>query len=273
MKALRSLLLLSFLPFLNLAQTRDPGPLTNQRVIQLVQSGVSADELLRVIQIAPAVTFSLTLVDADQLRRAGVSEETIKVMAARESGRPFVTDQLRRASVSEETIKMTAAESGRLLVTSHTRVVQAIAVVEHGFDVTYNGGSLPSLRPGSRLELYIDGVQIRFFARRNWYYGDTHETQLVTIPAGAITEINYGRDVHRRVGTAIAVSTFSFGLGALTVLSTSKKHFLGLTWADGDQRGGIAVQCDKGDYRGIMEAIEGITGKQVVDSADMSVKN
>jgi hypothetical protein len=86
MKALRSLLLLSFIPFLNLAQTRDPGPLTNQRVIQLVQSGVSADELLRVIQIAPAVSFSLTPANADQLRRAGVSQETIKMMAARELG-------------------------------------------------------------------------------------------------------------------------------------------------------------------------------------------
>ena len=28
-------------------------------------------------------------------------------------------------------------------------------------------------------------------------------------------------------------------------LSKSKKHFVGLTWADGDKKGGLAMQCDR----------------------------
>jgi hypothetical protein len=56
----------------------------------------------------------------------------------------------------------------------------------------------------------------------------------------------------RRVGTAIAVGVFTLGLGALTALSKSKKHFVGLTWAGGDTKGGFAMQCDKNDYRGVL---------------------
>ncbi len=54
-------------------------------------------------------------------------------------------------------------------------------------------------------------------------------------------------DVHRRVGTAVAVGVFTLGLGALTALSKSKEHFVGLTWADGDRKGGLAMHCDKND--------------------------
>jgi hypothetical protein len=56
-------------------------------------------------------------------------------------------------------------------------------------------------------------------------------------------------------------------------LSKSKKHYVGLTWADGDTRGGLAIQCDKNDYRGILAGLEGITGKKAVDSDSMTVKN
>jgi len=55
-------------------------------------------------------------------------------------------------------------------------------------------------------------------------------------------------------------------------LSKSKKHFVGLTWADGDKKGGLATQCDKNEYRGILAGLEGITGKNV-DSDAMTVKN
>ena len=59
----------------------------------------------------------------------------------------------------------------------------------------------------------------------------------------------------------------------MVALSKSKKHFVGLTWADGDKKGGLAVQCDKNDYRGILAALEGVTGKKAVDSTTLSVKN
>ncbi len=67
--------------------------------------------------------------------------------------------------------------------------------------------------------------------------------------------------------------SLSLGVGALMALSKSKKHYIGLTWADGDKKGGFAMQCDKNDYRGELAALEGITGKKAVDSDAMTVKN
>jgi len=114
------------------------------------------------------------------------------------------------------------------------------------------------------LKMYIEPTQVRFVKDKK---------DVLTIPASAVTEISYGQDVHRRIGTAVAVGLFTLGVGALIALSKSKKHFVGLVWADGDKKGGLAMQCDKSEYRGILAGLEGITGKKAVDSTTMTVKN
>ncbi len=143
-------------------------------------------------------------------------------------------------------------------------VVIPVFASDNSYKVKYDGGSLSGAKAGNDLKMYIDQDQIRFMDGRN---------SIVTIPASAVTEISYGQDVHRRVGTAVAVGVFTLGLGALTALSKSKKHFVGLTWADGDKKGGLAMQCDKNDYRGILAGLEGVTGKKAVDTDTMTVKN
>ena len=135
---------------------------------------------------------------------------------------------------------------------------------ETSYKVAYDGGSLPDLKTGTGLKLYIEQTQIRIARDKN---------DIVAIPVAAVTEISYGQDVHRRVGAAIGLAVVSFGIGALMALSKSKKHFVGLTWADGDKKGGFVMQCDKNEYRGILTALEGVTGKKAVDSDAMTVKN
>ncbi len=98
-------------------------------------------------------------------------------------------------------------------------------------------------------------------------------TDIATIPSSAITEISYGQDVHRRVGAAIGLAVISLGIGGLMALTKSKKHYVGLTWVDGDKKGGFAMQCDKNEYRGILAALEGVSGKKAVNSDAMTVKN
>jgi hypothetical protein len=141
-------------------------------------------------------------------------------------------------------------------------------VVAFGSDVSYkvayDGGSVQGVKAGTDLKLFIEGDHIRIVQNK----GDT-----ILIPATAITEISYGQDVHRRVGAAIGLAVFSLGLGALLALSKSKKHFIGLTWDDGGKKGGLALQADKNDYRGLLAGLEGITGKKAVDSDSMNVKN
>jgi len=95
----------------------------------------------------------------------------------------------------------------------------------------------------------------------------------MSIPAAAVTEISYGQDVHRAHWTGIGLAVNSLGVGALMALSKSKKHYVGLTWADGEKKGGFVMQCDKNEYRGILTALEGMTGKKSVDSDAMTVKN
>ena len=88
------------------------------------------------------------------------------------------------------------------------------------YNATYDGGSLTNVKGGSGLKIYINQSSVRFVKDK---------VDVVSIPASAITEVSYGQDVHRRVGTAVGVGLVSFGIGALVALSKSKKHFIGLT--------------------------------------------
>jgi CxxC motif-containing protein (DUF1111 family) len=135
---------------------------------------------------------------------------------------------------------------------------------DNSYKVTYDGGSIPDTKAGTGMKLFIDANQVRLVEDKG---------EIVTIPASTVTEISYGQDVHRRIGAAIGLAVISLGIGALMALTKSKKHFVGLTWADGDKKGGFAMQCDKNDYRGVLAGLEGITGKKAVDSDAMTVKN
>ena len=142
--------------------------------------------------------------------------------------------------------------------------ISVLAGEGNGYKVTYDGGSLVNTKSGSALRLFIDQDKIRFVQDGK---------EVASVSANSVTEISYGQDVHRRVGSAIAVGAVTLGLGALMALSKSKKHFVGLTWADGDKKGGLAMQCDKNEYRGILAGLEGVTGKKALDSDAMTVKN
>jgi len=135
---------------------------------------------------------------------------------------------------------------------------------DNGYKVKYDGGSIPDAKAGTDMKLVIESNQVRLLRDKG---------EVITIPASAITEISYGQDVHRRIGAAIGLAVISLGIGALMALTKSKKHFVGLTWADGDKKGGFAMQCDKNDYRGVLAGLEGVTGKKAVDSDAMTVKN
>jgi hypothetical protein len=143
-------------------------------------------------------------------------------------------------------------------------VPMAVFAGDNGYKVTYDGGSLPDMKSGTGMKLFIEANQIRLVRDK---------ADVIVIPASAVTEISYGQDVHRRVGAAIGLAVVTLGLGALMALTKSKKHFVGLTWANGDQKGGFAMQCDKNDYRGVLAGMEGVTGKKAVDSSAMTVKN
>lgn len=148
-------------------------------------------------------------------------------------------------------------------------VTTTVSAKDPGYKVIYDGGSLGTLKTGTKVTLNFDQEKIVV---------SEGSTVLVTLPPSAVTEISYGQDVHRRVGAAIGLALVSFGIGALMALTKSKKHFVGLTWTTndgkgGELKGGFAMQCDKNEYRGILMGLEGVTGKKAVDSEAMTVKN
>jgi len=151
-----------------------------------------------------------------------------------------------------------------LLCFAIIQVSLAVAKDDGGYAVMYDGGSLPGLKAGKKLKMYIDAKEIRIM---------DDKTLVATLVPSTVQDISYGQDVHRRVGAAIGLAVISFGIGGLMALTKSKKHYVGLTWATGETKGGFAMQCDKNDYRGVIAGLEGVTGKKAVNSDAMTVKN
>jgi hypothetical protein len=112
----------------------------------------------------------------------------------------------------------------------------AIFAGDNAYKVTFDGGSIADTRRGTGLKMYIEANQVRFVKDNK---------DLVTIPASSVTEISYGQYVHRRVRSAVAVGMVTLSVGALLALSKLKKHFVGLTWANGDQKGGLAMRATR----------------------------
>jgi hypothetical protein len=128
------------------------------------------------------------------------------------------------------------------------------------YPVIYSGGSFPTVKSGEDLKLFLDPDQIRLNRKHQ-------ADEPLIVKASTVTELSYGAEVHRRVGTAVGVGLVTFGVGALIALSHSKKHYIGIVWDAGEnKKGGMVLQADKNEYRGILAALEGITGKKAVDS-------
>jgi hypothetical protein len=129
-----------------------------------------------------------------------------------------------------------------------------------GYTVVYSGGSFPSVKPGENLRLYMNQNQLILVRGKD-------KDEPLVIPPSAVTELSYGAEVHRRVGTAIGVGIVTLGIGGLIALSHSKKHYIGIVWDAGEgKKGGVVLQADKDEFRGILAALEGITGKKAVTS-------
>jgi CxxC motif-containing protein (DUF1111 family) len=131
------------------------------------------------------------------------------------------------------------------------------AIYQARYSVTYSGGSLPGVKPGQGMHLFLDADKIRLL------HGDF---EALNLKAASITEVSYGQEVHNRVGTGAALAVVSLGIGLIVAFSKSKKHYIGVVWAEGDQKGGLVLQADKNEFRGILAGLEGLTGKKAVNT-------
>ncbi len=99
---------------------------------------------------------------------------------------------------------------------------------------------------GDKGKICIDSNHIRFV--------DKKDREYFSIPSDAVTGVFYSRVAGRRIGAAIVLSP-------LLLFSKGKKHYLTLSFDDGDQLvGAIEFKLHKSNYRGVLRAAEAVSG-------------
>jgi hypothetical protein len=156
----------------------------------------------------------------------------------------------------------------RMLLWTHAKRLAAILlcsvlpltaaeVSQASYEVTYAGGSLPDAKSGEDLKILFDQNAIQLLRKKQ---------QILSVPVHSITQISYSQEMKHRIGTGAGLAVVSLGVGAIVAFSKTKKHFIGLEWADSGANGGIVIQADKNDFRGLIAGLEGLTGRHVVDA-------
>ena len=136
----RLLLSLLFTSFFSFGQSSMSVVLTNVKIEQLVQAGVSEAEIAHIIGTTSTFDFDLRSVSTDALLKAGVSEDIIKAMAAREAG---TSVQQAQSGLVQPTKGAGSASSNQasLPATALTVTATAYRIVPHqnSFDLQLPG--------------------------------------------------------------------------------------------------------------------------------------
>jgi hypothetical protein len=120
--------------------------------------------------------------------------------------------------------------------------------------VRYNGGSVSTqVKPdewGNKLNVTSEAIVLTL-----------KDGQSISILPKDVTALSYGQEAHRNVGTAIGLAVFSLGIGALSALHKTKLHYIGVNFTDENgKKQGVLLQGDKGNFRAILVALQGVTG-------------
>lgn len=125
------------------------------------------------------------------------------------------------------------------------------------FKVRYNGGSVASkVDPkdwDNKLTVTTDAILL-----------DLKDGTKVNIPPKSVTSLSYGQEAHRRVGTMIALAVLVAPVALFGLFHKTRLHYIGIQFKTPDGKdSGILLQGDKEDYRGILVALQGVTGAPV----------
>lgn len=126
------------------------------------------------------------------------------------------------------------------------------------FKVRYIGGSVAStVKPddwGNTITVNSELITIKL-----------KDGQEVKIDPKTVKILTYGRHASRRIGTYAALAFIS-PLFLLGMFKKNKKHFIGIAveTADG-KKDGYNLQAKNDRYKGLITALEGVTGLKVID--------
>jgi len=131
----------------------------------------------------------------------------------------------------------------------------------NSFDkVRYDGGSVDSkVDPkdwNNRLTVTPDMITLSL-----------KDGKKLEIPHTSVTSLSYGQEAHRRVGTMIALAILVAPVALFGLFHKTRLHYIGIQYTTPDNKsGGILLQGDKGNYRAILVALQGVTGAPVAVS-------
>ena len=126
------------------------------------------------------------------------------------------------------------------------------------FKVRYVGGSVAStVKPddwGNTITVNSELITIKL-----------KDGQEIKIDPKTVKILTYGRHASRRIGTYAALAFIS-PLFLLGMFKKNKKHFIGIAveTADG-KKDGYNLQAKNDRYKGLITALEGVTGLKVID--------
>jgi hypothetical protein len=235
MKSLGTAISVVVLLSLTLSAQQSNGPLNDQRIADLISMGVSEQEVLRIIAAAPKVDFDLRPGSTDALIKAGVSEQVIKAMAAKESGGS-------PAPPPDATHNSPNANS----VVTHS---PSVGGSERFGSVEYLHATTDGKHRREDGQLVVDnsGGRVAFESDRR------HE---IAIPGNQITRIVYERASKPRYAAGLLI--------AWPLLFTkSKQHYLTVQYSSQGQGDYAVFRLSKHNYREILAAVESATGRKV----------
>ena len=84
-----------------------------------------------------------------------------------------------------------------------------------------------------------------------------------------VTGLSYGQEAHRRVGTMIALAVLLAPLALFGLFHKTRLHYVGIEYTTpDDKKGGVLLQADKDNYKGVLMALRGVTGAAVAVAAE-----
>ncbi len=125
------------------------------------------------------------------------------------------------------------------------------------FKVRYNAGTLATKVDdddwGNRLTVTSEAISLTL-----------KDGQNLTIQPNNVTAISYGQEAHRRVGTMVALAIIFSPVALFGLFHKTKLHYVGIEYSLPEgKKGGLLLQAHKDNYRGLLTALSGVTGKSV----------
>lgn len=132
------------------------------------------------------------------------------------------------------------------------------------FKVRYTGGTLQSkVKPDDwKNQLTVTSEEILLALK---------DGQKLSIKPQSVTRLTYGQNARRMVGTMIALSIIN-PLALFGLFHKKRSHYVGIEFKEGDKAGAVLLQADKGEYRALLTALRGATGKEVETITDEKKK-